>query len=293
MSYYIQLTQEERYHISVLCKEGFSKTETAKKINRHISTISRELNRNTGKKGYRPKQAHERTLKRRHTSRKAIKFTDKVRQIVDGKISKQFSPDQISGKLRMLGIRISHERIYQYLLDDKRSGGQLYKNLRYSHRKRKKRYGSREKRGQIPNRVSIDKRPKIVDAKERIGDWEADTIIGRNHKGAMVTLVERKSKFTLIRKINRKTSILFQMSSDIYISKQDLIDAAIFFSSVFTVNFCEIEKSLQRQENRPYILLVAGGESQKAVPLKIMLERWKDINVIDGLVTSENIAQNL
>jgi hypothetical protein len=62
---------------------------------------------------------------------------------------------------------------------------------------------------------------------------------------------------------------------------------------VFTVNFCEIEKSLQRQENRPYILLVAGGESQKAVPLKIMLERWKDINVIDGLVTSENIAQNL
>jgi hypothetical protein len=80
----------------------------------------------------------------------------------------------------------------------------------------------------------------------------------------MVTLVERKSKFTLIRKINRKTSILFQMSSDIYISKQDLIDAAIFFSSVFTVNFCEIEKSLQRQENRPYILLVAGGESQKA-----------------------------
>ena len=208
MSYYIQLTQEERYHISVLCKEGFSKAETAKKVNRHISTISRELNRNTGKKGYRPKQAHERALKKRYTSRKAIKFTDKVRQIVDEKISKQFSPDQASGKLRMLGIHISHEWIYQYLLDDKRSGGQLYKNLRHSHRKRKKRYGSREKRGQIPNRVSIDKRPKAVDARKRIGDWEADTIIGRNHKGAMVTLVERKSKYTLIRKINRKTSLL-------------------------------------------------------------------------------------
>jgi len=208
MSYYIQLTQEERYHISVLCKEGFSKTETANKINRHISTISRELNRNTGQKGYRPKQAHERALKRRYTSSKAIKFTDKIRQLVEEKISKQFSPDQISGKLRMLGIDISHERIYQYLLDDKRSGGQLYKNLRHSHRKRKKRYGSREKRGQIPNRISIDKRPKIVDARQRIGDWEADTIIGRNHKGAMVTLVERKSKYTLIRKINRKTSQL-------------------------------------------------------------------------------------
>ncbi len=208
MSYYIQLTQEERYHISVLCKERYSKTETARKINRDISTISRELNRNKGRRGYRPKQAHERALKRRHISRKAIKFTDKVRQIVDKKISEQYSPDQISGKLKILGIHISHERIYQYLLDDKRNGGQLYKNLRQSHRKRKKRYGSREKRGQIPNRVSIDKRPKIVDTKRRIGDWEADTIIGRNHKGAMVTLVERKSKYTLIRKINRKTSLL-------------------------------------------------------------------------------------
>ena len=132
MSYYIQLTQEERYHISVLYKEGFSKTETAKKIKKHISTISRELNRNTGKKGYRPKQAHERALKRRHTSSKTIRFTDKVRQIVEEKISKQFSPEQISGKLRMLGIDISHEWIYQHFLDDKRSGGQLYKILRHS-----------------------------------------------------------------------------------------------------------------------------------------------------------------
>jgi IS30 family transposase len=117
-----------------------------------------------------------------------------VRQIVDEKISKQFSPDQISGKLRMLGIHISHERIYQYLLKDKCNGGLLYKNLRHSHRKRKKRYGSQERRGQIPNRVSIDKRPKIVDARKRIGDWEADTIIGRKHKGAIGTRVERKSK---------------------------------------------------------------------------------------------------
>ena len=208
MSYYIQLTQEERYHISVLCKEGFSKTETARKVNRHISTISRELNRNTGKRGYRPKQAQEKALIRRHTSRKAIRFTDKVRQLVDKKISEQYSPDQISGKLKMSGIHISHEWIYQYLLYDKRNGGQLYKNLRQSHRKRKKRYGSHERRGQIPNRVSIDKRPEVVDTRRRIGDWEADTIIGRNHKGAMVTLVERKSKYTLIRKINRKTSLL-------------------------------------------------------------------------------------
>jgi IS30 family transposase len=91
-------------YFSILCKEGYSKTETARIINRHISTISRELKCNTGKKGYRPKQAHERALKMRHTSRKAIKFTDGVRQFIDDKIRKQFSPDQISGKLRKSGI---------------------------------------------------------------------------------------------------------------------------------------------------------------------------------------------
>ncbi len=79
-------------------------------------------------------------------------------------------------------------------------------HLRRSHRKLKKRYGSPERRGQIPDRVSIDKRPKIVDTKKHIGDWEADTIIVRNHKGALLTLVNRKSKYTLIHKINQKTS---------------------------------------------------------------------------------------
>ncbi len=85
-------------------------------------------------------------------------------------------------------------------------GGNLYKHLRCSDRKCKKRYGSPDRRGQIPDRVSIDKRPKIVDARNRIGDWEAGTMIGRNHKGSILTLVERKSKYTLICKINRKTS---------------------------------------------------------------------------------------
>ena len=82
-------------------------------------------------------------------------------------------------------------------------------------------------------------------------------------------------------------------NSDVTLSKQDLIDAAAFFSSIFTVNFCEIEERLQKQEKKPYILLAAGGPSQKALPLKLILDRWKDINILDGLVTSENIAQDL
>jgi len=82
-------------------------------------------------------------------------------------------------------------------------------------------------------------------------------------------------------------------NSDVTLSKQDLIDAAAFFSSIFTVNFCEIEERLQKQEKKPYILLAAGGPSQKALPLKIILDRWKGLNILDGLVTSENIAQDL
>lgn len=86
MAFYTQLTQEERYHISVLCKEGFSKTEIAKRVPRQLSTIGRELKRNTGKKGYRAKHTHQKALERRHTSRKAIKFSDKIHQLVDEKI---------------------------------------------------------------------------------------------------------------------------------------------------------------------------------------------------------------
>ncbi|MGZ4970570.1 MAG: IS30 family transposase, partial [Methylobacter sp.] len=97
-----------------------------------------------------------------------------------------------------------HERIYQHIWTDKRNGGTLYQHLRHSHKKRKKRYGSKDKRGQIRNRISIDERPEIVAQKTRIGDWEIDTVIGKNHQGALVTIVDRVSKFTLIKKVASK-----------------------------------------------------------------------------------------
>ena len=102
------------------------------------------------------------------------------------------------------GIRISHERIYQHIGADKRAGGDLYKHLRQAHKKRRKKYGSKDPRGQLVGRVSITQRPAIVDEKSRLGDWEIDTVIGKNHQGALVTLVDRKSKFTLIKKVESK-----------------------------------------------------------------------------------------
>ena len=102
-------------------------------------------------------------------------------------------------------MRISHEWIDPYLYADKRSGGNLYRCLRCQ-KPRRKRYGAYDRRGVIPRRVSIDERPAIVDARRRVGDWEGDTVIGPAHRGALVTLVERKSRDTVIRAVHRKTA---------------------------------------------------------------------------------------
>ena len=118
-----------------------------------------------------------------------------------------WSPDQISGYLQKENIAsISHERIYQFLIADKKVGGALYTHLRHSGKKRKKRYGSKDRRGQIKNRISIDERPKIVDRKLRIGDWEGGTIIGKQQQKAIVTLVDRASKMTRIGPVATKHS---------------------------------------------------------------------------------------
>lgn len=102
-------------------------------------------------------------------------------------------------------IAISHEWIYQFVLQDKLSGGDLYCHLRCQ-KQRRKRYGSNNRRGQIIDRIRIDERPDIVDQRERIGDWELDTIIGKGHQQAIVSKTERKWRYTLIRKVKRKTA---------------------------------------------------------------------------------------
>ena len=207
MRTYTQLTQDQRYHIYAFLKAGFSQSAIAFEIGVHKSTISRELNRNRGKKGYRPKQAHVKAVTRRHQAVKHKKMKAQLIAIIDDLIRKDFSPEQVTGFLnRNHRINISHETIYQHILADKSTGGTLYHHLRRSNRKRKKRYGSYNQRGQIPDRVSIDNRPEIVDAKDRIGDWEIDTVIGKNHKGALLTVVERKTKFTLIKALPNRES---------------------------------------------------------------------------------------
>lgn len=205
MRNYKQLSQAQRYQIEILKKAGKNQKEIAKLLGVSPPTICRELKRNTGQKGYRPKQAQIKTDRRRKAAAKALKMTPALILLIEAKILMDWSPEQISGSLKAeLGILISHERIYQHIWADKRHGGTLYTHLRQSNKKRKKPYGSKDKRGQIRNRVSIDERPAIVAEKTRIGDWEIDTVIGQNHQGALVTLVDRVSKFTLIKKVASK-----------------------------------------------------------------------------------------
>ncbi|MDP3877946.1 MAG: IS30 family transposase [Methylobacter sp.] len=221
MRNYKQLTQGQRYQIEVLKAAGKNQKKIAELLGVSGSTVCRELKRNQGKRGYRPKQAQIKADKRRTQAVKALKMTAETIDLIDAKIVIDWSPEQISGWLKVdQGIKISHERIYQHIWMDKRHGGTLYQHLRQSNKKRKKKYGSKDKRGQIRNRVSIDERPEIVTQKARIGDWEIDTVIGKNHQGALVTIVDRVSKFTLIKKVDSKhaevvteaTIILLQLS---------------------------------------------------------------------------------
>ncbi|MFQ5752692.1 MAG: IS30 family transposase [bacterium] len=204
MRQFKQLTLEQRYGIYSLLKTEHNQTEIAAIIGVHKSTISRELQRNRGKRGYRYKQAHTKAIEQRK---------GKVNPRIDGStwvyietlIRKDYSPEQIHGWLKEnMAMSVSHEWIYQYILQDKKTGGDLYTHLR-CRKKRKKRYGANDRRGSIKNRVSIDDRPDVVEKRSRIGDWEADTIIGKGHKQALVSLTERKSRLSLIYKAERKT----------------------------------------------------------------------------------------
>ena len=206
MRTYKQLTQEQRYQIYALMKMGHQQMQIANCIGVDKSTISRELSRNRGQRGYRPKQAHCLAMSRRRKGQYRIQ--SETWALIAAKIRMEWSPEQISGwLLNQDHIQVSHEWIYQYILSDKQAGGDLYKHLRCQ-KKRRKRYGSRDRRGKLPNRRSIEERPEIVDQRQRVGDWEVDTIVGKGHHQAVLTLTERKSRLALLRKVDRRTAEL-------------------------------------------------------------------------------------
>ena len=200
---YTQLTQDERYHIQYLSRHC-TVTEIAKQLNRHKSTISREIRRHrTQGQQYSAEKAQRqsRTIKQR--KRKPYKLDSQLIQHIDTLIRRKLSPEQVCAYLRKHHqITLHHSTVYRYLRQDKSNGGTLWQHLRICSKPYRKRYGSTWTRGKVPNRVGIENRPAIVDQKTRIGDWEADTIVGKDQKSALLTLVERVTRYTIICKLD-------------------------------------------------------------------------------------------
>ena len=211
---YNQLTENERYQIYVLKKAGKSNQEIAALLGRHPATIGRELKRNTGLRGYRPQQAQRLSDVRRKSAHKARKVDDAVIQDIERLIRQELSPQQVVDYLTIhKGVSLHHETVYQIIYADKKLGGDLYTHLRIASKSYRKRYGSYDRRGKLKNRISIDDRPAVVDRRNRLGDWEGDTVIGKGRKSALLTMVERKTLYTVIIRLTGKRADLLAQAA--------------------------------------------------------------------------------
>jgi IS30 family transposase len=207
---YHQLTSGERYMLSALRKQGLNQAQIARELGRHRSTICRELKRNSARWDghYRPSKAIERTNGRRSRSRRNQRFSGRDWRRVEKLLREQWSPEQVSGYLRQRRqLRISHETIYRYIWDDRRCGGRLHEHLRgRAHKQCRKRYRSYDSRGRLAGKRHISERPAHVAARRRVGHWEIDTVMGHGNQHCLVTVVERKSGYVLIGKLEARTT---------------------------------------------------------------------------------------
>jgi len=224
---YRHLTLEKRCQISALLKREISQAEIAKDLNVTQSTISREIKRNRSKRGYHHNIAEKKAAQRKNNAHRKLRkmtseVTDQIKQMI---CSKQWSPEQISNHLKCeQNLSISHEWIYKLIWSDKRRGGQLFKHLRRIGKKYNKRRNKLAGRGLIPNRVGIENRPTVVDEKSRVGDFEIDTVVGARHVGAIVTIVDRKTKLARLKLLKRITA---EETRDAVISLLDPIKAHV------------------------------------------------------------------
>ncbi|TSI20783.1 IS30 family transposase [Acinetobacter sp. RF15B] len=193
---YTHLTQEERYQISTLLREGFSKRYIAWRLNRSPSTISREIARNRARNGYFAKHANKLARRRHCPNPKRIPYDTWVQVIAY--LDLQWSPEQIASH-----VSVSLHSIYRFIQQDKSRGGVLFRNLRFRNQ-RKRKYGSIETRGQLTNRKSIHDRPAEIEQRSRFGDLEIDTIVGKNHQQSLVSIVDRKTGYLWLKKCSTR-----------------------------------------------------------------------------------------
>jgi IS30 family transposase len=226
---YQQLTTDDRYTLSALRMQGYSVAKMANIIGRHKSTIYREFKRNKSKQsgGYVAFEADSQTRGRRRRSRRNRHYVDDHFKIVRELVLKDWSPEQIVGHIRdknLMRRKMSHETIYQYIWRDRHNGGHLWRHLRQSPKKRRKRYKAYDSRGRLAEKRHITERPQSVETRRFIGHWEIDTVHGRGSKHCIVTLVERKTGYVMIgilkdkttASLNKKTKMLIRRSPTLF-----------------------------------------------------------------------------
>ncbi len=197
--HYKHLTQEQRYTISAQLKSGKPLTAIAADLGISRQTLWREIARNSGERSYRPVQAHNKACARRPKGKCSVNEFGKA--LIACKLKQHWSPEQISCALAAMGWKQvpSHEWIYQFVYSKQGQAESLRSHLRCQKTYRKRGYKTRDRRGQLSKGTSIHERPSVIETRERIGDLEGDTIIGKHHKGAALTLVDRKSLYVWIK----------------------------------------------------------------------------------------------
>jgi len=199
------LRREDRKIIYRLIKDKKSQQEIARVIGFSQGTISKELQRNSGKKGYRPKQAQAKALERKESKQpRRHVITGSLEDQIIVRLERRHSPEQVSCALALTGQQVSTSTIYNYVYRDKKAGGELHVNLRINGHRRY-RHRNKANRTKIPNRRDISERPPVVECRTRYGDWEADLIEGGRGTGYILSLYERKSRYGRLIKLQSKS----------------------------------------------------------------------------------------
>jgi transposase, IS30 family len=209
------ITEKQRYTIQVLLEQKFTQNQIADAIGKDKSVISRELKRNCDKRSgdYKSDLAERKYKKRIKEKPKKIIFTDALKLTVNKYLKEDYSPEQIVGYCKKESIDcVSIETIYKHVWKDKKNNGKLYKHLRSRGKRYKKRGNNKDNRGVLIDRNPIENRPEIVEKKERFGDFELDTVIGKNHKGAIVTANDRATGLFKIKRVPSKDSKLVRQA---------------------------------------------------------------------------------
>ena len=209
MNPYRQITEGERYAMHALRMQGLCAAAIARALDRHRSTITREFQRNSKPCNgyYQPFSAHTYAATRRSHSRRNTQFTTRDWVRIEALLRLDWSPEQIAGRFaRDHGLAISHETIYRHIWRDKKCGGSLHVHLRRANKPFRKRYAHYDSRGKLGGKRPIASRPVGAENRSQLGHWEGDTVLGDSQGGACIlTLVDRKSRYTLIGKLARRT----------------------------------------------------------------------------------------